>query len=177
MKVWSSFLLSILLLLLQGCGRPVNIDEIKEGFLQNKDTFEQLSLMIKKDTQFEACFTVGTDHIGDFWEYGNKWNTLQNPRRKVAFEVVLNEVGISSDRYGEYIAQLKIVGSERVSYCSNIPSLTSIMVYRSGFSISGCMTTVNIYGDGSMPVTDITPRFSTEITPLEEGWYIEHFCG
>ncbi|PKI16595.1 hypothetical protein [Colwellia sp. 12G3] len=170
MKVWISLLLSTLLF--QGCV-PVKIDEIKQGFTQNKDSFEQLALMIKRDTQFETCFTVGTDHIGDFWKYGNKWNTLQNPKTMVTIGDVLNKVGISSDRYGEYIALLRIVSAERLSHCSNIPSSTSIMFYRN----IGCMTTVDIHGDGSIPATDITSRFATEITPIEEGWFIKKFCG
>jgi len=170
MRVWSSLLLSTLLL--QGCV-PVNIDETKEGFTQNKDSFEQLSSMIIKDTGFETCLTVGTDRIGDFWKYGNKWNTLQNPKRIERIGDVLNKVGISSDRYAEYIAFLKIVGAERVSHCANKPSSTSIMVHRN----IGCLTTVDIHGDGSIPATDITARFATEITPLEEGWFIKKSCG
>ena len=174
MKVRSLFL--ILALLLQACGKPVNIDEIKEGFVQNKVSFEQLDSMIKEDTKTKTCFAVGIDHIGDFWEHDNKWNTNQNYDRKVSLEIVLREVGISSDRYNQYLALFKIVGSERVEHCSNTPSWTRIMVHRSGLAVSGCLTTVNINGDVSMPETDIKPGYAREITDLSKGWYINHDC-
>lgn len=174
MKVWSVFL--VLSVFLQGCGKPVNIEEIKEGFAKNIGSFEQLNLMIKEDTKAETCFAVGTDHIGDFWEHENKWNTNQNYDRKVSLEVVLREVGISIDRYNKYLALLKIVGSERVEHCSDIPNWTRIMVYRSGLAVSGCLTTVNIKGDGSVPESDIKPSYSSEISPLGKGWYLNHDC-
>lgn len=168
------FLGIFLLFLLSGCGGQVDIEGIKVGFTENRDSFERLYLMIQEDTTDSSCFAVGTDHIGDYWGYSGKWNTNQNYEHKISLDQVLKDVGLSTQRYQEYLALFKEIGSERIEYCPKKPSWARIMVHRSGLAISGCLTTVNINGDGSVPETDIKPSYSSEITSLDEGWYLNH---
>lgn len=132
--------------------------------------------MIKKDTKVMSCFAVGTRHIGDCWEHDEKWNTNQDYGRKVLLQDVLKEVGLSTERYVEYLSLFKETGSKRVSYCPDSSSWTRIIVGSSGIGVSGCLTSININGDGAVPKTDIQPSYSTEITPLTNGWYINHDC-
>jgi hypothetical protein len=174
MKICSVILIASLFL--SGCTRVVDFEEIKKGFAENKSSFQELREMIRVDTDPETCQAVGTDNIGDFWEYDGRWSSNQDYSRKVSLEVVLNKVGISIERYNRYLELLDIVGSERVEYCSKSPSWTRIMVHRSGIAVSGCLTTMNINGDGSIPDSDIQVRYSSEITSVGEGWYINHDC-
>ena len=164
------------LLLLSGCGPQADIEAIKSGFAENRASFEQLYSMIQEDTTVSPCFAVGADHIGNYWGYSGKWNTNQNYERKISIEEVLKEVGLSAQRYQDYLALFKDTGSERIEYCPKEPSWARIMVHRSGLAVSGCLTTINKNGDRSVPETDIKPSYSSEITPLSNGWYLNHDC-
>ena len=172
MKVHIIFLLFII----SGCVQQADLEEIKRGFSENRESFERLSSMIKEESFGSSCFAVGTDHIGDYWGYNGKWNTNQNYERKISIDQVLKEVGISTLRYQDYLAIFKQISSERIEYCPKEPSWIRIMVHRSGLAVSGCLTTININGDHSVPETDIKPSYSSEITPLGDGWYLNHDC-
>lgn len=172
MKFWA---LLFFIIHLAACGR-VDLEGIAKGFAENKDSFMRLRSMIRDDTVGGSCFSVGTDHIGDYWEHDNKWNTNQNYQRKVTLDQVLEEVGIAKERYQKYLSLFEETGSERIDYCPKKPSWTRIMVHRSGLAVSGCLTTINIHEDGSIPSTEVEPGYSSEIKPLGDGWYLNHDC-
>lgn len=172
MKLTIIFILTILL---SACGRA-DLEAIKKGFPEYKDLFVVLHSMIKEDTKETSCFTVGTDRIGNFWEYDEEWTDSRNYQRKIAFEEVLKEVGISRQRYQEYLSMFRRTGALEVGYCPREPGWSRIVLYASGLGVSGCLTSVNINGDGSIPATDITPGYSIEITPFTDGWYLAHHC-
>ncbi|WP_346837986.1 hypothetical protein [Microbulbifer sp. SAOS-129_SWC] len=165
-----------LMSMLVGCGGDADIEGIKQGFADNKSSFERLYLMIKEDTSAIPCFSVGADHIGEYWRHNGKWNTNRNYERKISLAKVLEEVGLSDQRYQEYLSLFEKTGSNRISYCPKDPSWARIIVHSSGLSVSGCLTSININGDQSVPVTDVKPSYSSEITPLGAGWYISHDC-
>lgn len=164
-----------LVILLSACGQA-DLESIASGFSQKKEYFEKLYAMIQQDTKVSPCFAVGTDHIGGYWEHDNKWNTNNNYDRKVSLAQVLKEIGLSNDRYQEYLTLFEITGSERIEFCPKKPSWARIMVHRSGLAVSGCLTTVNINGDRSIPKSDVQPSYSSEIRPLGDGWYLNHDC-
>ncbi|GAB1263577.1 hypothetical protein NBRC116493_23220 [Aurantivibrio infirmus] len=172
MKIRAIFLVTFL----TACGGQADLEGIKQRFSENRDSFERIYSMIQEETFTSPCFAVGTDHIGDYWEHSGKWNTNQNYERKILLEQVLNEVGLSKERYENYLSLLKKISSERIEYCPKQPSWVRIMVHRSGLAVSGCLTTINLNGDGSIPNTDIKPSYSSEITPLVDGWYLNHDC-
>lgn len=172
MKVNAIFLL----FLLTGCVQQVDLEEIKKDFVENRDSFEQLSSMIKEENYDASCFAVGTDRIGDYRGHNGKWNTNQNYERRISIEQVLREVGISPERYQDYLTRFNKVDSERIEYCPGEPSWIRIMVHRSGLAVAGCLTTININGDLSVPKSDIKPGYSSEIIPLGDGWYLNHDC-
>ena len=180
MKAWSILIFAALL---SACGKAADLEAITQGFAERKDSFKRLYSMIQEDTKIPSCFAVGLDHIGDYWAYKNKWSSSRNYERKITLELVLKEVGISNERYQEYLTLFKKTGSERIEYCSekvehrpDMPSWARILVHRSGLAVSGCSTTININGDGSIPATEVKPGYSRKIRPLGEGWYLNHDC-
>lgn len=160
---------------LVACGR-VDLEDTAKSFAENKDSFTRLRSMIQEDTVGESCFSVGTDHIGDYWEHDNRWNTNQNYQRKITLDQVLEEVGIAKARYQEYLSLFEKTGSERIDFCPRKPSWIRIMVHRSGLAVSGCLTTININDDRSIPSSNAKPGYSSEIKPLGDGWYLNHDC-
>ena len=173
MRIWSIYF--VVVLLLSACGQA-DLESITSGFSKQKESFERLYIMIQKDTKLSSCFAVGTDHIGDYWEHDNKWNTNNSYDRKISLDQVLKEVGLSKERYQEYLTLFEITGSERIEFCPEKPSWARIMVHRSGLAVSGCLTTVNINGDSSIPKSEAKTGYSSEIRPLGDGWYLNHDC-
>jgi hypothetical protein len=166
----------VLLLILSGCSKQPDLEVIKRGFIEKRESFNRLSAMIREDNKFHECFAVGTDHIGDYWEHNGKWETNQNYEHKTPLANVLEKFGISHQRYNDYLILFKETGSERIVYCPEVHGSTSILVFRDGLSIAGCLTTININNDLSVPEPDINARYSSIITSLGDGWYINHDC-
>jgi hypothetical protein len=159
-----------------GCYKPPNFEQIKSNFFSNRNSFEKLHAMILEDAGARSrSFAVGTDHIGDYWEFNGKWSHSDHYENKMSLDEVLNDVGITKARYDQYLALFKIIGAERITYWSK-PGITEILIYRSGICVSGSSTTININNDGSIPSSDIQKSYSTEITPIIDGWYISHDC-
>ncbi len=165
-----------LVIFLTACGNQADLERIKKRFSEKRDSYDRIYSMIQEESFASHCFAVGTDHIGDYWGHNGKWNTNQNYEHKISLEKVLNEVGLTKERYESYLYLLEEIGSERIEYCPNQPSWVRIMAHRSGLAVSGCLTTINLNGDGSIPDTEIKPSYSSEITPLGDGWYLNHDC-
>ena len=163
-----------MVILLSACGQA-DLEAVASGFSEEKKSFELMHAMIKEDVRVSRCFSVGTDHIGDYWEHDNKWSENSNYDRKIPLEQVLEEVGLSNERYQEYVTLFKVTGSERIELCPEI-GWTRIMVHRSGLAVSGCLTTININRDSSIPKSEVKPGYSSEIRPLGNGWYLNHDC-
>ncbi len=163
-----------MVIILSACGQ-VDLDGIASEFSIEKGAFERMYSLIKEDTKVAHCFSVGTDHIGDYWEYDNKWSANSNYERKISLEQVLEEVGLSNERYLEYVTLFNVTGSERIEFCPEI-GWARIMVHRSGLAVSGCLTTININHNSSIPESEVKPGYSSEIRTLGGGWYLNHDC-
>ncbi|XQF93739.1 hypothetical protein ACOBV9_08760 [Pseudoalteromonas espejiana] len=160
---------------LASCGQA-DLDGISKRFAEQSESFVKMYSMIQEDTKGTNCFAVGTDHIGEYWGHDNKWSSSKNYQRKITLDQVLKEVGLSEKRYHEYLSLFQVTKSERIEYCPKKPSWARIMVHRSGLAVSGCLTTVNLNGDGSVPATEKEPGYSSEIRLLGDGWYLNHDC-
>lgn len=168
--------LTFILIILAGCYSPPDINKMKVKFISEKKSFEALNSLIKEDSTGEQCFAVGHEHIGEFWETSDGlWYKSSEYSRKIPIEKVLNEVGISEVRYARYMALFKATGSQRISHCLE-SGWSRIILNASGLGVSGCLTSININGNLSIPNSDITKSYSSEITPIIEGWYINHDC-
>lgn len=164
------------MVLLSACESQADIESIKKNFLENRNTFEKLDSMIREENFTSVCFAVGIDHIGEYWGYNGEWSANRNYENKISLSQVLERVGLSEQRYQKYLTLFEVADSERVEYCPRKPSWTRIMVHRSGLAIAGCLTTINLNGDRSIPETKVKPNSSREITPLGDGWYLNHDC-
>lgn len=172
MKVRAIFLV----IFLTACGNQADLEGIKQRFSEKQDAFDRIYSMIQEESFASPCFAVGTDHIGGYWGHNDKWSTNQNYERKIYLEQVLNEVGLSKERYKSYLSLFEEIGSERIEYCPKKPSRVRIFVHRSGLAVSGCLTSINLNGDGSIPEEDYKPSYFSEITPLGDGWYLKYDC-
>ena len=161
-------------IILSACGQA-DLEAIASRFSEEKTSFELMHAMIKEDAKVSDCFSVGTDHIGDYWEYDNKWSARSNYERKISLEQVLEEVGLSNERYQEYVTLFKVTGSERIEFCPEI-GWTRIIVHGSGLAVSGCLTTININQNSQIPKSEVKPSYSSEIRALGGGWYLNHDC-
>ena len=170
-----SIALTCTLFILTGCYSPPDINSIKAEFISERASFEALNTLIKEDSAGELCFAVGHEHIGEFWKSGDLWHKSSDYTRKIKLETVLKEVGLSEKRYVQYMELFKVTGSHRVSHCKEI-GWSRIIMAASGLGISGCLTSININDNLSVPESDITESYSSEITPIVDGWYINHDC-
>ena len=175
MNMKKSLAILTLILSIAGCYRPPDFDQIKSDFRHNKTSFEKLRLMITKDTQTQKSFAIGYERIGDYWEYSGEWSHSKHYEKKMTLDEVLDEVGISMNRYNEYLALFEKVGAKRISYGPK-SGWTRIIIGTSGLGVSGAMTSININDDGSIPPSDIQESYQTEIIPIVDGWYINHDC-
>ena len=161
---------------ISACDSQADLETIKKNFSENRESFSRLNIMILRDVTGLDCFAIGTDHIGVYWEYSDKWNTNQNYERKISLSQVLIETGLSEQRYKEYLSLFKKTDSERVEICPKEPNWVQILVHRSGLAVSGCSTTINIRGNGFVPTTTRKSGYFSEITKLGNGWYLNHEC-
>ena len=168
--------LVLTLSMLVGCYRPPDLIKMKTNFVSEKKSFEELNSLIKEDAEEEQCFAVGHENIGEFWKTSNDlWYKSSEHSRKIPIEKVLEEVGIPEARYAQYMALFKETGSQRISHCKEI-GWSRIIMSASGLGISGCLTSININDNLNIPKSDIAESYASEITPIIEGWYINHDC-
>lgn len=163
------------LLLMTSCGRA-DLERIASDFTAQREFFELLQTLVQEDVGRSSCYAIGTDRIGEYWEFNGKWITNNDFNRKISLAQVLEETGLSNERYEEYLSLFELTGAELVEICPKNPTWTRILVRRSGLSVAGCLTSVNIRGDGSIPHSDVRPGNSSEILRLGDGWYLKHDC-
>lgn len=167
--------LTFILTILSGCYSPPDINEMKAKFISEKKSFEALNSLIKEDSAGEQCFAVGHERLGEFRKTSDGSWYKRKSSRKISMEKVLEEIGISEARYVQYMTLFKATGSQRISHCLE-SGWSRIIMNASGLGVSGCLTSININGNLSIPNSDITKSYSSEITPIIEGWYINHDC-
>lgn len=168
--------LILVLTVLAGCYRAPDINSMKANFVSEKKSFEELNSLIKEDTAEEQCFAVGYENIGNFWKTTDGlWYKSGEPSRKISIKTVLEEVGIPEERYARYVKLFKSTGSQEISHCREI-EWSRIIMSAGGLGVSGCLTSININGNLNIPKSDIAESYSSEITPIIEGWYINHDC-
>jgi hypothetical protein len=168
------FLLSIFLMA-SGCYSPPDVERMKSDFIVEKKSFDVLYGLIKSDLKGRKCFAVGYEKLGDFWESSGLWSSNDDYSRKITIDEALKEVGLSQARYSEYLGLFKLVGAQRIGYCEK-SGWARITMATSGLGVSGCLTSINISRDKAVPKTDIAKGYSSEITTIMDGWYINHDC-
>ena len=166
-------------LLMLACDRLPSTEMLTSKYFNASEDYELLREMIKVDTGVKDCFEVGLDHIGgisgnDYWKQtGSRWNDKNN-HQTLSLSEVLTAVGLTEKRYQKYELLFASTGSERISYCQ-YNAMTSVLVYRSGNVVSGCMGTINW--------SQTPPPLSTgkcgkgysnfiEIILLDKGWHV-----
>ena len=172
MKIILIFLTSFLVV---SCGKPIDLDSIEHRFHAKTDSFEKITNMIKEDFNGGRCFSVGTDNIGEYWEFSGKWSHSRDYKTKMDINQVLNKVGIDKDKYSKYLELFREIQSERVTYCP--PSHFYIMAHRSGLAVSGCLLDIV---KGNSPPAAYGQRNNgedfMEVRNLNEGWWMEYKC-
>lgn len=151
-------------ILLTGCSQTLNDKDLTDKFVQNESFFVQLRDLIQEG---EYLTSVGYDNVGDFWLAGKEWINHQPPYDRYTQQEMLNLVGLSAERYEQYLNLLDLIGGYRVS---KEPSEGRIVIHisKSGRASSG--TALNIVYYSSTP---IFLSYAT-YTEIGDGWYIEH---
>ncbi len=159
---------------LMACSPPPEAVEIGRSYLDFPGKYTRLREMINEDTRNTSCFAVGTDRIGEFWESNNEWSDSNDYQNKLDLSGVLSAVGLSRNRYDEYLELFHEVGAERIQYCSNTArwgSWIRVLNYRSGLAVSGCSGTIEWFeknpplSEGSRGEGDFL-----EVFLLDNGW-------
>lgn len=165
----------ILAIFLFSCS--ADIVQISQNFVARKADFELLDKMIKEDYKGNHCFAIGTDNIGRYWKYGDKWSSLNDYRNKLTLSQVLHHVSIPLKRYKIYEKLFKSSNTERITLCNmNNEPRTSFLVYRSGLTVSGCI--IDIEKTRTTPrgwESQIEGKFDRVIY-LVNDWYLVHHC-
>jgi hypothetical protein len=149
-------------------------------YLSHPDAFEHLKNMIIADTGQKECFSVGFDHIGDYWKYKEEWQHRGDFKKTLPLSGVLKVARLSENRYEEYKRLFTLTDSKVITFCHipNKPQIVSILIYSSGLSISGCAGLIQ-WNNQNFLLASIGKRGKgefTEITPLSNGWYLNFDC-
>lgn len=166
------------IMVLASCNQPPSNQELASRFISDPSPFKQLGQMIREDSEQKDCFVVGLDNIGDYWEFDGQWDHGNDYKTKLTLPQVLNAVGLSEARYEKYKRLFAASNSERVSFCRSgrFGPRISVLVYRAGLAVSGCSGTINWQEVISPAEGRRSGGDFTEITPLQDGWYIEFSC-
>lgn len=158
--------------------------EITADFAANQLDYDELHALIIEDADeaFDpeeasdsdsGCRTIGPRRIDGYWKQRGGWSE-PGPPDPVPLEEVLRAVDLDRDRYDSYLAALASAQASSLRRCPD-QERTEIVVASTGIGISGCITTVEINGNGEIPQP--APSHSTsEIVPLDDGWYLSHYC-
>jgi hypothetical protein len=121
-------------LFLASCGGPPSEEEQISNFNNNSESFELLAKLILKEAlkteqkiDWSGCYSVGIDHIGQYWfesvrgvwSIGPGGDVYDKTNYKLSLSEVLRREGISNKRYEVYTQLFSKTGSERVSYCQS----------------------------------------------------------
>lgn len=172
-------LCTAVLLAAAGCGpSPPGVDAVKSRFAAERQAGEELRAMVAQDSRGRESYSVGLDHIGDFWEYQGTWTRQRDGLKAFDLGEVLEAEGIGHDRYEKYKQLFKRLQAERVTRRADkeVGSMTRIMVYRSGAVMSGCVM--------ELVATALAPQARgqrgqgsfVEVTDLGGGWYVQYDC-
>ena len=173
-------ILSATALVLASCSNPPSTQELVAKYSAAPSVFDELRNMIVEDTGQKKCFVVGLDNIGEYWEHSGEWNHSSDYKTKLSLSAVLKAVRLTEGRYEKYKDLFARTGSERVRFCHALkfaPQQVTVLVYRAGLAISGCSGEINWRKEA--PPTPTGKRGEgdfTEITPLNNGWYLEYEC-
>ena len=103
-----------------GCSSdPPTDSAVKQTFVANKPTFQKLHQMIQED---RATQRIGDDVVGDDW-FKTSGSTLDD---------ALAAVGLTRERYDEYMTLLGQIDAYRVSVDLYDESKSTIGIFRSG---------------------------------------------
>lgn len=138
--------------------------------------------MIKADARGPSAFSVGTDHIGNYWkQHSGEWSHENDYQKKLQLNDVLEAVSLTPERYEEYTKIFTAIGADRVTYFIGAKYYSgeniSIIMYRSGLGVSGYSIEIN-HGENPPEPYGRRDRHEDfmEIIPLVDGWYIEINC-
>ncbi len=149
--------------------------QLAVGFTDNQRTYDILHALIVQDADERdqpMCRSIGFDRLDDYWKHGGGWSK-NGGQSLVAESDVLSAVDLPAARYDMYQQALGASNASRVSRCAE-EGVTRILVGSNGLGISGCATTAEIRGDFEIPTLD--SGASSEIVPLEDGWYLNKVC-
>lgn len=165
-----------------GCGmHPPSPAALKHQFEAHQAEFTRLRDMITQDRHGRSYFTVGTDLIGDYWNYRNEWSmdgATDGPRDPSprSLQEVLRRVGLSSKRYTVYLHNLHAAGATRVTALAahHMPDEVDFLVFTSGIVPAGCSTRIYFRTSGPPEVPEWA-RWS-QGTTLGKNWYALSTC-
>ncbi len=110
--------------------------------------------------------------MGEYWQGFTGWSKLSGPN--VPFARVLEESGLTQDRYNRYMSVLSAFGAERVTFVrlSGAPPRTELLLYRSGMVFSGCV--MDLTNERLVP--DAGQGENGQVTALADGWFVRYAC-
>ena len=159
--------------ILFGCTPPPTAIELGNKYLENPTAYEQLKKMIIEDTRQRHCFNIGTDNIGNYWEHDGKWKHHDDYETYVGLTDVLLTVGLTQNRYKQYLKYFERAGAERVEHCQETVlwgRWIRVLIYRSGLAVSGCTGTLEWF-EHDPPLSKGTRGDGYfEVQKLKNGW-------
>ena len=129
--------------------------------------------MIIEDSREMDCFGVGTDNIGDYWEYDGKWNHHNGLETKVKLPNVLLAVGLTQKRYHQYLSLFENVGAIGVEHCRETVfwgRWIRVLVFRSGLAVSACTGTIEWYEHNPPLLGGNRGDGYFDVQMIENGW-------
>jgi hypothetical protein len=160
---------------------PPSDDDLRSMFQLHPAQFRRLKDMMLEEP---ALSFVGGDMVGEFCLWHGKWTNHKPPYTLHTQSEMMQMVGISAERYQEYLDLLDAVGAYRVSkgLGQNHKGEVALHIYRYGIVSSGvCKNVVYSLHPLSNLVKDTDSHLAGKskgqaYAEIGDGWYIEKQC-
>jgi len=171
----------------------IDYENISSSVLENEAQLEDLRQMIVKDVPDTHCHTIGKTHVLGWGYYpSGEWRKREKSLDTV--EDVLNQVGMSEERYKRYLDILDdVMAIDGVSHCENVfvgnednekrLTQTSIVVAQETTDLrffkygSTCIASIVSNENSIVPSSEAGDHgVKYRATPISDVWYVETRC-
>jgi hypothetical protein len=178
-----------------------NTQEMRSTFADHRSAFDQLNAMLREDRRCAndtsrtsgSTITVGSDMVCDFWAdeslfgFGQtRWSNIgiSSPQVQDATRAeMLEEVGLSDERYKRYLALLDTVNAQRATFTHRSGRSPEVSLWVGGEGWVASSYYVDIVHRSTPPdkiVEDVFAYMEREgygtyrvYSELGDGWFVE----
>jgi hypothetical protein len=108
-----------------------------------------------------TVFSVGPDNVREYWLFDGQWTSPKRPGQPLSRDQMLRAVGLSADRYEDYLTLLSVAGAYRAVRGGE------------GYSRRVVVYLLPAFGQPSARVVFEEEGAATGRAVLGDGWFVE----